>query len=278
MDVLVVGAGSVGTWFAETVGGPVAFDDRDPAAAERAATAVDGRVVTESEEAFDLVCLAVPIDALETAAREHAGRARRAVVDVTGVMDRAVATLESVAPDRERVSLHPLFAPANAPGRIAVVPDAPGPTTEWLQERLVAAGNEPFDTTAAEHDRAMETVQAAAHAAILAYGLAAEDVPEAFHTPVSEPLTELVGQVAGGTPSVYADIQGAFEGADRVADAAGELAAADRDQFLALYDRIGESLDTSVDESADAVDGESLDADGTNDSRAADHDQVDEDR
>jgi prephenate dehydrogenase len=123
----------------------------------------------------------------------------------------------------------------------------------------------------------METVQAAAHAAILAYGLAAEDVPEDFHTPVSEPLTELVGQVAGGTPSVYADIQAAFDGADRVADAAGELAAADRDQFLALYDQVGESLNTSVGESLDTSIAE-LDAGDTNDSRAVDPDQVDEDR
>jgi prephenate dehydrogenase len=254
MDVLVVGAGAMGTWFARTVDEPVAFYDHDVAAAEAAAAAVDGRVVTaDGENAFDLVCLAVPIDALEPAAREHADRAREAVVDVTGVMERAVSILGTVAPERERVSLHPLFAPANAPGRIAVVPDAPGPTTEWLEGRLIEAGNEPFETTAAEHDRAMETVQTSAHAAILAYGIAADDVPDAFQTPVSETLSDLVAQVAGGTPSVYADIQAAFEGADRVADAAREIADADRADFLALYDRVA---DRHVDPSGEAGSGE----------------------
>jgi prephenate dehydrogenase len=247
MDILVVGAGAMGTWFARTVDEPVAFYDRDVTVAEEAAAAVDGRVAAGVEEDFDVVCLAVPIDALEPAAREHADRARKAVVDVTGVMDRAVTVLETAAPERERASLHPLFAPENAPGRIAVVSDAPGPTTEWLRERLAAAGNEPFETTAVEHDRAMETVQAAAHAAILAYGLAAEDVPDAFQTPVSETLTDLVAQVAGGTPSVYADIQAAFDGADRVADAAQELAESDRKRFQSLYEQVGEAFESEFD-------------------------------
>jgi prephenate dehydrogenase len=253
MDVLVVGAGAMGTWFARTIGEPVAFYDRDVAVARDAAAAVDGRVVgPESDESFDVVCLAVPIDALEAAAREHAHRANDAVVDVTGVMEPAVAVLEAAAPERERASLHPLFAPENAPGRIAVVPDEPGPTTEWLRERLVAAGNEPFETTPSEHDRAMETVQAAAHTAILAYGLAAEEVPDAFKTPVSEGLSDLVAQVGGGTPSVYADIQAAFDGADRVADAAEDIAKADRETFLALYDQVGEAFE----DDATRLDGE----------------------
>jgi prephenate dehydrogenase len=86
--------------------------------------------------------------------------------------------------DRERLSTHPLFSAANAPGNVAVVRDATGPVTDAVVDALAAAGNEPFETTAEEHDRAMETVQTKAHAAVLAYALAADDVREEFHTPL----------------------------------------------------------------------------------------------
>jgi prephenate dehydrogenase len=86
----------------------------------------------------------------------------------------------------------------------------------------------------------METVQAKTHAAVLAFGLAADPVPEAFQTPISTVLFDLVEQVTGGDPRVYADIQAAFDGADDVVAAAEEIAAADDRQFRTLYDRAGD--------------------------------------
>jgi prephenate dehydrogenase len=86
-------------------------------------------------------------------------------------------------------------------------------------------------------------VQAAAHAAVLAYGLAAGDVDERFHTNVSGPLAALVEQVAGGEPRVYADIQAAFDGAGDVAEAARQVADADREAFERLYERAGSDGD-----------------------------------
>jgi prephenate dehydrogenase len=146
------------------------------------------------------------------------------------------------APDRERVSLHPLFAPENAPGNVAVVADERGATTESLLADLRGQDNYLFETTAAEHDEAMETVQARAHTAVLAFGLAAEDVPEEFQTPISEALTELVEAVAGGNPRVYREIQQSFDGAgdvasaaDRLATAAERAAADDSELFDRLY-------------------------------------------
>jgi prephenate dehydrogenase len=84
----------------------------------------------------------------------------------------------------------------------------------------------------------METVQAGAHTAVLAYALAAAEVPDRFHTPVSAGLAELVDGVAGGESRVYADIQAAFDGADDVAAAARELADADHDEFRRLYEGV----------------------------------------
>jgi len=236
MDVLVVGAGAMGRWFAGSIDEPVAFADADPAAAKRAATDVDGRAVDlDSEAAFDLVCIAVPMGATVAAIEAQAPRARDAVVDLSGVMAGPVAAMAEHAPDRERASLHPLFGPENAPGRIAVVAEAAGPRIDAVRAQLTAAGNGLFDTTPAEHDTAMETIQARTHAALLAFALAAEDVPEPYGTPIYDGLRALADDFLGGTPRVYADIQTTFEGADDVAEAARRIAEADGESFAGLY-------------------------------------------
>lgn len=236
MEVLVVGAGAVGRWFADAVDAAPAFADVDRDAASAAAEAIGGRAVSlDGTETFDAVCLAVPISAGDAAIAEHAPRADRALVDVTGVMAEPVAAMAERAPDRERLSLHPMFAPEHAPGNVAVVRDAAGPVTDALVEDLRAAGNDLYETTPEEHDEAMETVQASAHAAVLAFALAADDVPEGLATPVYEDLNAVVDRVTGNEPRVYAEVQSTFDGADAVADAATRLADADGDAFEALY-------------------------------------------
>lgn len=239
MDLLVVGAGEMGRWFARTVSpvADVAFADRDRSAAGAAAEAVGGRAVAlDGPERFEAVCVAVPMAAAPEAVRTHADRAAAAVVDVAGVMEPPLSAMREHAPARERVSTHPLFAPASAPGTVAVVRDSEGPVTDELLAALEGAGNGVFETTAAAHDEAMETVQARAHAAVLAYALAAEDVDERFHTPLSAGLEDLAGAMVDGDndPGVYADVQATFDGAAEVADAAREVAEADREGVLDL--------------------------------------------
>lgn len=244
MNCLVVGAGAMGRWFAECVDADPTFVDVDAAAAEAAAAAVGGSVASpEDPPTADIVCVAVPMPAAGEAVAEYAPRAQRALVDVTGAMAAPLAAMREHAPDLERLSCHPLFAPERAPGRIAAVADAEGPATDAVVDALAAAGNDLLWTTAGEHDRAMESVQAAAHAAVLAYALAVEDVPTAFHTPVSRRLAEAVGMVTGGESRVYADVQATFDGAEAVADAAADLAAADREAFVELYERADEGWD-----------------------------------
>jgi prephenate dehydrogenase len=106
---------------------------------------------------------------------------------------------------------------------------------ETVRDVLTGRGNVLFGTTPEEHDEAMRTVQARAHAAILAYGLAADDVPDRFHTPVSAALEAVTAQVTGNEPSVYAEIQEAFPGAADVAEAARLIADADPTEFERLY-------------------------------------------
>jgi prephenate dehydrogenase len=242
MDVLLVGAGEMGRWLGTALSdtdatASISVLDTDPDRAAETADALDGTAVTpDSAPTADLVCLAVPIPAAEEAIETYAPNADAAMLDVTGTMAGPVAAMAEHAPDCERLSLHPLFAPENEPGHVPAVVDAGGDITETVLDVVGARGNDVFETTVQRHDEAMETVQARTHAAVLAFGLAAEEVPERFQTPISSELTALTEQVTGGESRVYADIQSAFEGANDVAEAAQQLASADREAFEGLYD------------------------------------------
>ncbi|THE66044.1 prephenate dehydrogenase/arogenate dehydrogenase family protein [Salinadaptatus halalkaliphilus] len=253
MDVLIVGAGSMGTWFGRAVDGCVTVTDVDPEAAREAADAVGATVADlEAEGSYDVVCLAVPMTHVTDAIEAHARRADRAVVDVSGIMEAPLEAMDAAVPDRERLSLHPLFAPERAPGTIAVVRDRSGPATDAILETLEERGNELLETTPSEHDEAMETVQAATHAAVLSFALAVEPAPEGFETPIYEQLEDVLEQLTAGTPRVYADIQGAFDGADAVADAAAEIADAEPAAVESLYQEAAKRWQS--DERADETD------------------------
>jgi prephenate dehydrogenase len=241
MDVLIVGAGAVGRWVATVVDGPVAFADADPAVArEAAAERPDATAVAlDGDETYAMLCVAVPMRAATDVVEAQAHRATDALVDVTGSMREPLETMAAVAPDRERVSYHPLFAPEHAPGRVAVSTGEAGSTTDAFEAALEEAGNDLVRVEAADHDEAMRTIQGRTHAAILAFGLAADDVPADLATPVYEDLLALRDRVTGGTSGVYADIQERFDGAADVADAARRIADADRATFADLYDDAG---------------------------------------
>ncbi|WP_276301401.1 Gfo/Idh/MocA family oxidoreductase [Halorussus lipolyticus] len=257
MKLLVVGAGEMGRWFGAVVAArieeaDVAFADADPETAEEAAAEVGESapcraVSLSTDERFDAVCVAVPMSAAEAAIEDHAPKAEEALVDVTGQMTAPVAVMRSAAPDRERVSLHPLFAPSNAPGNVAVVADQRGPTTDRILDALETEGNLLVETSAGEHDEAMETVQAKTHAAVLSFGLAGDDVPEGLTTPIFEELSAVAEQVTGNAPEVYAEIQDAFGGAEEIARAARRLADADEAEFAELYRDASEPADETRD-------------------------------
>jgi len=245
MKLLVVGAGEMGRWVADTVAADVAFCDADSSVAADAAAARQARrVPPATDEQFDVVCLAVPMSAIPEAVETYAPCALDAIFDVSGVMADPLAAMAEAAPDLERASFHPLFAPPRVPGNVAVVTANDGPHLTEIRHAMREAGNTVFETTAAEHDEAMETVQASAHTAVLAYALAAEAVREEFATPVSAQLEAVAATVTEGEPSVYAEIQSAFDGADAVAEAAERIAAADDETFADLYKQAQTNIQT----------------------------------
>ncbi len=238
MRLLIVGAGEMGRWFGDFAGGwmTVAFTDVDEDAAQVAADELEA-VALDPEEvvSFPVVCTAVPLGETADAIAEFAPVAERALIDLSGSMLEPMDAMRAHAQHCERISLHPLFAPENAPGNVPVVWDNPGQITTALLERLTNAGYEPFETTPSEHDRAMETVQAKVHAAVLGFALAGEPVDDDFHTPVSAGMSDLLDHVLAGNPEVYAHIQDRYAGATEVADAAARIANADIDEFAELY-------------------------------------------
>ena len=243
MDLLVVGAGEMGRWFAEEMApvfDRVDFFDIDSDVAIEAAATVDTGWVDHDDRAYDVVCIAVPMSVATESIREQAPRAKRAMVDITGSMGDPIDAMRTYLPNQERLSLHPLFSATNAPGSIAVVSDKSGPISEIILERLSHLGNTLVPTTADEHDKAMETVQAKVHTSILAFALAADAVPEGLETPIYRELDELARSVTVGTPQVYAEIQDRFNGATSVANAAKALADADRETFVRLYKDAGD--------------------------------------
>ncbi len=242
MDALVVGAGDVGRWMASVLDGPVAFADLDRSAAEAAANDFGERASVEEldgDSTYDLVVVGVPMRVGTETIAEQAHRAESAIVDCIGSMEGPLSTMDETVPDLERASLHPLFAPEHAPGRVAISLGVSGPTIDTVISNLEAAGNAMVPVEADVHDRAMETIQGRAHAAILAFGLAAESVPEDLATPVFEDLEALRERVTSGSAGVYADIQAQFDGAADIKAAAEELARADTATFESLYDDAG---------------------------------------
>ena len=245
MRVVIVGAGTIGQWFATVTAGwldPI-FLDIDQKRAETAAERYDGDVWTrDSVEPAPVVCTAVPLTNTTDVLAEYLPFAELAVIDLSGAMQSPLQVMNSAEQELERISLHPLFAPENAPGNIAAVIEEPGTVWSHCQQRLANAGNHVFETTPEEHDQAMETVQAKVHAAIMAYALAADPVDSAFHTPISEELDRLAKTVLTGSPRVYADIQTTFDGAESVAQAAADVARADNTVFVDIFYQAQEQL------------------------------------
>ncbi|HUL61564.1 MAG TPA: prephenate dehydrogenase/arogenate dehydrogenase family protein, partial [Methanocella sp.] len=220
--LVVGGAGAMGRWcagFLKRAGFEVAISSRGDVSAAAASLGV-GQAPAGDAGQFDVVVLAVPIDAVEEAAALVAPRMRPGslLMDLSSLKKGPMAAMLAHAPPGVGViGVHPLFGPEaeSLEGRsVVLVPS--GRTAGWLPVLRAAfedAGAGVVVATAEEHDAKMAVVQGLTHFMYVAWGLALErlDVSlndlNACQTPVYGITKELAGRVLAQSPELYALIQ-----------------------------------------------------------------------
>jgi prephenate dehydrogenase len=269
--VVVGGAGAVGGLLVDlliSAGGDVFVVDvaAPPAAAGQACAhalgdvcAMDARLVAEIRRA-DVVVLAVPervaLAAVPAVAQEL--RPGALLADTLSVKTGIVAALTAHATHLEAVSLNTMFAPAlGFNGRaVAAVVVNDGPRARALLDAVGARGGRVAEVSADEHDRVAAATQALTHAAVLAFGLALDELGlavedlNAVAPPPHLALLALLARIASGGPETYWDVQAGNPHARRARTAlAGGLAtladAADYgtgEEFAAILERAHQSL------------------------------------
>jgi prephenate dehydrogenase len=227
-------------------------------------SAMDARLEAEMRRA-DIVVLAVPervaLAAVPTLARQL--RPGALLVDTLSVKTGIAAALAAHAAHLEAVSLNPMFAPAlGFDGRaVAAVVVRDGPRARALLSAVGRRGGRVVELGADEHDRVAAVTQALTHAAVLAFGLALDELDVAVEdlgsvaTPPHLTLLALLARITSGEPETYWDVQASnpharrartalAEGLATLADAADHGTGADFAAILErAHDRLGPDCD-----------------------------------
>jgi prephenate dehydrogenase len=227
-------------------------------------SAMDPRLVAEMRRA-DIVVLAVPERVALTAVPPLARQLRPGglLVDTVSVKTGIVAALDAHAAHLEAVSLNPMFGPdLGFDGRaVAAVVVRDGPRAQALLKAVGQSGGRVVEVGADEHDRIAAVTQALTHAAVLAFGLALDELGVAVEelgavaTPPHLTLLALLARIASGGPETYWEVQtgnpharsartALSAGLATLADAADHGTGSD---FAALLDRAHERLGSNCD-------------------------------
>jgi prephenate dehydrogenase len=185
------------------------------------------------------------------------------LVDTLSVKTGIVSALAAHAAHLEAVGLNPMFAPAlGFDGRaVAAVVVGEGPRGRALLDAVGRRGGRVVELGADEHDRVAAVTQALTHAAVLAFGLALDELGVgvedlgAVATPPHLTLLALLARIASGEPETYWDVQAANPHARRaraalaagLATLAGVADDGTSGEFAAILERAGESLGTDRD-------------------------------
>jgi prephenate dehydrogenase len=214
MEVLVVGAGAMGAWFARLFkkwGWGVWLTDVDQRKSRNLAKELGVKTGEEILPQADLVLVAVPISSTPAVLREICGRMKKGalLMEISSVKEQVVSTmLELKSNPVELVALHPLFGPGAESlrgERFAFIPIREGKAFGEVRGRLEGEGAVLIKTKAEEHDSAMARTQALTHLLLLCYLRLRERGK--LQTHLSEAFLELAKAVLSGSPSVYYEIQ-----------------------------------------------------------------------
>jgi len=137
------------------------------------------------------------------------------LVDTLSVKGAFTARALTLDPAIELLGVAPMFAPdlGFAGQNVAIVPTRPGPRADTFMRLLTQWGARLACMSADEHDRLAAQVQAAMHAALLAFGGAlvrlGYDVQAAARmtTPPHRALLSLLARMLDSPPQVYWDVQ-----------------------------------------------------------------------
>lgn len=225
--VVIGGSGAVGGMFVDLLlgaGADVCVVDATPPPAARCTfergdiTAIGPRLEAELRRA-DIALLAVPEDVAIAAV----GPVARALspgallADTVSVKSAVADAFATHASHLEALSLNPMFAPSlGLDGRaVAAVIVHDGPLAQELLALLRARGGRVVEVSAREHDELTAVTQALTHAAVLAFGLALDelDVDVGALGELAPPphltLLALLARIASGQPETYRDVQAA---------------------------------------------------------------------
>jgi 4-amino-4-deoxyprephenate dehydrogenase len=226
--------------------------------------AMDAPLVAEMRRA-DIVVLALPERVAMAAVPALARHLRPGalLVDTLSVKTDIVAALAAHAAHLEVVSLNPMFAPdLGFDGRaVAAVVVRDGPRARALLDAIGRRGGRVAEVGEDEHDRVAAVTQALTHAAVLAFGLALDELGVAVEdlgavaTPPHLTLLALLARIATGEPETYWQVQAGNPHARRArtALAAGLAAVADASDhatggdFAAILKRAQQSLGPDCD-------------------------------
>jgi prephenate dehydrogenase len=246
VNTLVVGGeGAVGSLFcalarANFAGSVVSLDIKpNPAERVNGVEYREGNVVSEHAAELvasaEVIVLALPADVALQAVVELSPRlrAQQCLVDTLSVKLQYVTKLQQLQPAHEALSLNPLFAPALGfkDRSVASVVVRRGPLGSKLIDAMKAAGATIVAMSAEDHDRQTAAIQAATHAAVLAFAMTLDTIGyrpsdnPALWAPPHATLLALVARIVSGEPVVYRDIQVANPFADGARAALGSACA-----------------------------------------------------
>lgn len=179
-------------------------------------------------------------------------------VDTLSVKRPVAAVYQSWPKGIEVLSINPLFSPdlGFANQRLAMVPIRTGHRAEHFMGWLAMQGVDVVELTADEHDASTAVVQAATHAALIAFGASLAQSPIAAErllqvaTPVHRTLLMLSSRVLSKNPQVYWSIQVENPRAEQARAALDEAACQlndaikghDESAFRALFSRGRQAL------------------------------------
>jgi prephenate dehydrogenase len=214
----------MGGWLASLLrkeGHHIIIAVRDPDSPNQAGRGIGIEAASniEAVKLADIVVLSVPIDVVESVAQEIAPAVRdgQAVIDISSVKTKTMATLHKHLPQAVPLGVHPLFGPGakDVSGQNFIITPTDARETElsdkvrlWLEHRGAAV----TIMSPAEHDRMMAIILGLAHFIAIVSGDALVNMADirqskAIAGVTYRALLTLIESVLSEDPDLYASIQ-----------------------------------------------------------------------